>query len=162
MKRPLTKETMMTPRLNPFAAAPALMQAWLDFGKVVLQSGLEDRLVELVKIRASQINGCAFCLHMHTADARKHGETEERLYLLDAWRDSPLYSARERAALEWTEALTLLSETRAPDDAYRALQAQFTPEEQVALTLMIVAINGWNRTQVGFRAAHPAGERQAA
>ena len=83
------------------------MQSWLDFGKVILQSGLEDRLTELVKIRASQINGCAFCLHMHTADARKHGETEERLYLLDAWRDSPLYSARERAALEWTEALTL-------------------------------------------------------
>ncbi len=152
----------MNPRLNPFAAAPALMQSWLDFGKVVLQSGLEDRLIELVKIRASQINGCAFCLHMHTADARKHGETEERLYLLDAWRDSPLYSARERAALEWTEALTLLTETHAPDDAYRALQAEFTPEEQVALTLMIVAINGWNRIQVGFRAVHPAGERQAA
>ena len=152
----------MNPRLNPFAAAPALMQSWLDFGKVVLQSGLEDRLTELVKIRASQINGCAFCLHMHTADARKHGETEERLYLLDAWRDSPLYSARERAALEWTEALTLLTETHAPDDAYRALQAEFTPEEQVALTLMIVAINGWNRIQVGFRAVHPAGERQAA
>jgi AhpD family alkylhydroperoxidase len=153
---------MMNPRLNPFAAAPALMQSWLDFGKVVLQSGLEDRLIELVKIRASQINGCAFCLHMHTADARKHGETEERLYLLDAWRDSPLFSARERAALEWTEALTLLTETHAPDDAYRALQAEFTPEEQVALTLMIVAINGWNRIQVGFRAVHPAGERQAA
>ena len=152
----------MNPRLNPFAAAPALMQSWLDFGKVVLQSGLEDRLIELVKIRASQINGCAFCLHMHTADARKHGETEERLYLLDAWRDSPLFSARERAALEWTEALTLLTETHAPDDAYRALQAEFTPEEQVALTLMIVAINGWNRIQVGFRAVHPAGERQAA
>ena len=152
----------MNPRLNPFAAAPALMQSWLDFGKAVLQSGLEDRLIELVKIRASQINGCAFCLHMHTADARKHGETEERLYLLDAWRDSPLYSARERAALEWTEALTLLTETHAPDDAYRALQAEFTPEEQVALTLMIVAINGWNRIQVGFRAVHPAGERQAA
>ncbi len=153
---------MMNPRLNPFAAAPALMQSWLDFGKVVLQSGLEMRLTELLKIRASQINGCAFCLHMHTADARKHGETGERLYLLDAWRDSPLYSARERAALEWTEALTLLTETHAPDDAYRALQAQFTPEEQVARTLMIVAINGWNRIQVGFRAVHPAGERQAA
>ena len=152
----------MNPRLNPFAAAPALMQSWLDFGKAVLQSGLEDRLIELVKIRASQINGCAFCLHMHTGDARKHGETEERLYLLDAWRDSPLDSARERAALEWTEALTLLTETHAPDDAYRALQAEFTPEEQVALTLMIVAINGWNRIQVGFRAVHPAGQRQAA
>jgi AhpD family alkylhydroperoxidase len=152
----------MTPRLNPFAAAPALMQSWLDFGKVIRQSGLEDGLIELVKIRASQINGCASCLHMHTADARKHGETEERLYLLDAWRDSPLYSARERAALDWTEALTLVSETHAPDDVYRVLQAQFTAEQQVALTLVIVAINGWNRIQVGFRAVHPASERQVA
>jgi alkylhydroperoxidase family enzyme len=99
---------------------------------------------------------------MHTADARKQGETEERLYLLDAWRESPLYSARERAALAWTEALTLLSETHAPDDVYRALQANFTEEEQVALTLLIVAINGWNRIQVGFRAVHPVQQRQAA
>ncbi len=152
----------MTPRLNPFAAAPVPMQAWLAFGKGILESGLEKSLMELVKIRASQINGCAFCLHMHTADARKHGETEERLYLLDAWRESPLYSERERAALAWTEALTLVSQTQAPDDVYRALQAQFTEEEQVRLTLLIVAINGWNRIQVGFRAVHPTGERQAA
>lgn len=152
----------MTPRLNPFAAAPAPMQSWLDFGNGILQSGLEDSLMELVKIRASQINGCAFCLHMHTAAARKQGETEERLFLLDAWRDSPLYTERERAALGWTEALTLLAETRAPDDAYQALQAQFTAEEQVTLTLLIVAINGWNRIQVGFRAVHAVAERQAA
>ena len=152
----------MTPRLNPFAAAPAPMRSWLDFGKGILQSGLEDSLMELVKIRASQINGCAFCLHMHTADARKHGETEERLYLLDAWRESSLYSERERAALAWTEALTLVAETHAPDDAYQALQAQFTEEEQVKLTLLIVAINGWNRIQVGFRGIHPVKERQAA
>ena len=152
----------MTPRLNPFAAAPAPMSAWLDFGKGILQSGLEDSLMELVKIRASQINGCAFCLQMHTADARKHGETAERLYLLDAWRESPLYSERERAALAWTEALTLVAETHAPDDAYQALQAQFTEEEQVKLTLLIVAINGWNRIQVGFRSIHPVKERQAA
>jgi AhpD family alkylhydroperoxidase len=152
----------MTPRLNAFAVAPAPMQAWLDFGKIVLQSGLEDSLMELVKIRASQINGCAFCLHMHTAGARKHGETEERLYLLDAWRESPLYSERERSALAWTETLTLVSETHAPDDVYRALQAQFTEEEQVTLTLLIVAINGWNRLQVGFRAVHPVDKRQAA
>ena len=111
--------------------------------------------MELVKIRASQINGCAFCLHMHTASAREHGETEERLYLLDAWRESPLYSERERAALAWTEALTLVAETRAPDEDYHALQAQFTEEEQVKLTLLIVAINGWNRIQVGFRGVHP-------
>jgi AhpD family alkylhydroperoxidase len=153
---------VMTPRLNPFAAAPVPMQAWLAFGKGILESGLEKSLMELVKIRASQINGCAFCLHMHTADARKHGETEERLYLLDAWRESPLYSERERAALAWTEALTLVSQTQAPDDVYRALQAQFTEEEQVRLTLLIVAINGWNRIQVGFRAVHPTSERQAA
>ena len=152
----------MEPRLNPFAAAPAAMQAWLDYGKGVLHCGLEDGLMELVKIRASQINGCAFCLNMHTAAARKQGETEQRLYLLDAWRDSPLYSERERAALAWTEALTSLPESRAPDDVYRAVQAQFSPEEQVALTLLIVAINGWNRIQVGFRAVHPLEERRAA
>jgi AhpD family alkylhydroperoxidase len=159
---PLTKEMIMTPRLNPFAAAPAPMQAWLEFGKGILESGLEDSLMELVKIRASQINGCAFCLHMHTFEARQKGETEERLYLLDAWRESPLYSERERAALAWTEALTMVAETHAPDDAYEALRAQFTEEEQVRLTLLIVAINGWNRIQVGFRGVHPVARRQAA
>ena len=152
----------MTPRLNPFAAAPAPMQSWLAFGKDILQSGLEESLMELVKIRASQINGCAFCLHMHTREARARGESEERLYLLDAWRESPLYSERERAALAWTEALTLVAETHAPDHVYQALQAQFTEEEQVKLTLLIVAINGWNRVQVGFRGVHPVGNRQAA
>jgi AhpD family alkylhydroperoxidase len=158
----LTKETIMTPRLDTFAAAPAPMKSWLDWSLGVQKNGLEDSLMELVKIRASQINGCARCLHMHTADARKHGETEERLYLLDAWRESPLYNERERAALAWTEALTLVSETHAPDDVYRALQAQFTEHEQVVLTLLIVAINGWNRIQVGFRAVHPVERRQAA
>jgi len=153
---------MMTPRLNPFSAAPAPMKSWLEFSQRVLQNGLEESLMELVKIRASQINGCAFCLDMHTAEARKRGETEQRLYLLDAWRDSPLYSERERAALAWTEALTLLPETRAPDDVYGALKAQFSEEEQVTLTLLIVAINGWNRIQVGFRAVHPLEERRAA
>jgi AhpD family alkylhydroperoxidase len=154
--------TIMASRPNPFAAAPALMKSWLDFGKDLLQSGLEDSLMELVKIRASQINGCAACLHMHTANARKHGETEERLYLLNAWRESPLYSDRERAALAWTEALTLLPETHAPDSVYQAVNEQFTDEEQVKLTLLIVAINGWNRLQVGFRATHPVEERVAA
>jgi AhpD family alkylhydroperoxidase len=114
------KEMSMTPRLNPFAAAHASMQPWLEFSNEILKCGLEDSLMELVKIRASQINGCAFCLHMHTAATRKHGESEARLYLLDAWRDSPLYNERERAALAWTEALTLVSETRAPDDVYDA------------------------------------------
>jgi AhpD family alkylhydroperoxidase len=159
---PVTEEMIMTPRLNPFAAAPAPMKSWLDWSIGVQKNGLEDSLMELVKIRASQVNGCARCLHMHTADARKHGETEERLYLLDAWHESPLYSERERAALAWTEALTLVSETHAPDDVYRALQAQFTEQAQVALTLLIVAINGWNRIQVGFRAVHPVEQREAA
>ncbi len=152
----------MTPRLNPFGAAPKPMQAWLDFGRTILACGLEESLMELVKIRASQINGCAFCLHMHTGEARKKGEREERIYLLDAWRESPLYSERERAALAWTEALTRLPETGAPDDAYAALKAHFTEEEQVVLTLLIVAINGWNRVQVGFRGVHPVEVRSAA
>lgn len=152
----------MKARLNPFAAAPAHMQAWREFGQGLMKSSLEDNLVELVKIRASQINACAFCLHMHAADARKGGETEERIYLLDAWRESPLYSDRERAALAWTEALTRVADTHAPDEDYQALQAQFTEEEQVILTLLIVAINGWNRIQVGFRALHPVGGRSGA
>jgi len=152
----------MEARLNPFAAAPAPMQSWLAWGQGLLQNGLEPSLMELVKIRASQINGCAFCLHMHTTEARKKGETEERIYLLDAWRESPLYTARERAALAWTEALTLVAETHAPDDVYREVQAHFSEEEVVKLTLLIVAINGWNRIQVGFRAVHPVDARQAA
>jgi AhpD family alkylhydroperoxidase len=156
------KETMMKERLNVFAAAPAPMKALLDFGQTISKAGLEPSLMELVKIRASQINGCAFCLHMHTADARKAGETEERLYLLDAWRDSPLYSERERAALAWTESLTLLPVTHAPDDVYNEMAAQFSEPEQVTLTLLIVAINGWNRVQAGFRAVHPQKALRAA
>jgi AhpD family alkylhydroperoxidase len=152
----------MTPRLNPFAAAPAPMKSWLEYSQGTLENGLEESLTALVKIRASQINGCAFCLDMHTAEARKRGETEQRLYLLDAWRDSPLYSERERAALSWTEALTRLPETGAPDDAYEAVKSQFSEEEQVTLTLVIVAINGWNRIQVGFRGVHPLEARRAA
>ena len=151
----------MQPRLNAFAAAPALMKTWLDFGNTVTASGLEKSLQELVKIRASQINGCAFCLHMHATDARKAGETEERIYLLDAWRDSPLYSPRERAALAWTEALTRLPDTQAPDDVYEELKQHFSAEEQVTLSLLIVAINGWNRIAVGFRSVHPVARAAA-
>lgn len=152
----------MKERLNAFAAAPTLMQAWLEYSQSTLKAGLEPSLMELVKIRASQINGCAFCLNMHAAAARKAGETEERLYLLAAWRESPLYTARERAALAWTEALTQLAETHAPDETYVALQAQFSEPEQVALTLLIVAINGWNRIQVGFRVVPAVEARRAA
>lgn len=152
----------MTPRLNLFKAAPALMNAMVDFS---LQTpiGIEHSLQELVKMRASQINGCARCLHMHALDARKAGETEMRLYLLDAWRESPLYSDRERAALAWTEALTILSETRdVPDAVYEAFTAQFNDKEQVELTMLIVNINSWNRINVAFRQVHPVDQRAAA
>ena len=152
----------MKARLNAFTANPALMQSWLDFGVTVSQAGLESRLMELVKIRASQINGCAFCLHMHTAEARKQGESEDRLFLLDAWRDSPLYDDRERAALAWTEALTRVADGHPSDAVYAQLQQHFSEEEQVTLTLLIVAINGWNRVQVGFRAIHPTRRREVA
>jgi AhpD family alkylhydroperoxidase len=127
------------------------MQAMLELEGKVSGSGLEKSLMGLVKVRASQINGCAFCIHMHSKDAREHGETEERLYLLSAWREAPCFSERERAALAWTEALTLLSETHAPDADYEAMKAQFTEEEQVKLTLLIATINSWNRIVVGFR-----------
>ncbi len=146
----------MTERLNPFTVAPAAMQPWIELGKTIPDDGLEPLLKELVMTRASQINGCAWCLHHHTSDARRQGETEERLYLLSAWRESLLYSERERAALGWTEALTVVSETHAPDGAYAALHRHFTEEEQVKLTLLIAQVNAWNRIKIGFRAAHPA------
>src|SRR5882757_9211568 len=111
---------------------------------------------------ASQINGCAFCINMHTADARKNGETEQRLYLLNAWRESPLYTDRERAALAWTEALTLIAETHAPDADYEAMRTQFSEAEAVNLTTLIGAINAWNRIAIGFRALHPVKAKAAA
>jgi len=148
---PMTKEYVMSERLNPYAAAPELAKLLIDFGTAVTATGLEPSLMELVKIRASQINGCAVCLQMHTTEARKKGESEERLYLLDGWRETSLYSDRERAALAWTEALTRLSETRAPDEAYQAVRAHFTDEELVRLTLLINAINSFNQLNVGFR-----------
>jgi AhpD family alkylhydroperoxidase len=115
----------MKPRMNFFQAAPDTLKALRALDAQVQASGLEQPLIELVKTRASQINGCAFCINMHTEDARKRGETEQRLYQLNAWRESPLYSARERAALAWTEAVTLISETHAPDDVYDAVGAEF-------------------------------------
>lgn len=149
-------ETTMTPRLKiQFQSAPATLKAMLGLSEAIAACGLEHSLLELVKIRASQINRCAFCLHMHTTDARKAGETEMRIYMLDAWRESSLYTDRERAALAWTEALTLVAETGAPDEDYALVQASFTEAEQVNLTLAIGLINAWNRLQVGFRAAHP-------
>ena len=139
----------MTAKLDPFAVAPSQMKSWMG-ASLAIHSSLEPSLVGLVEIRASQINGCANCLNMHTAEARAKGETEQRLYLLSAWREAPCYTDRERAALGWTEALTRLSEGHAHAAAYEALKAQFTEEEQVKLTLMINVINGWNRLAVGF------------
>jgi AhpD family alkylhydroperoxidase len=139
----------MTAKLDPFAAAPSLMKSWFSLSNAVASS-LEPSLIELVKIRASQINGCANCINMHTVEARAKGETEQRIYLLSAWREAPCYSDRERAALGWTEALTRLSEGHMHESAYQAVKAQFTEEEQVKLTLMINVINGWNRLAIGF------------
>jgi AhpD family alkylhydroperoxidase len=147
----------MTPRLKDHfkAASPEIMKSMLALSGAVANCGLEHSLLELVKLRASQINGCAFCIHMHATDARKAGETEMRLYMLNAWRESPLYSERERAALAWTEALTLVAETGASDEDYALVKAQFSETEQVNLTMAIGVINTWNRLQVGFRAQHP-------
>jgi AhpD family alkylhydroperoxidase len=145
----------MQARLNYPKTSPAAYKALLALQATVDQCGLEKPLLEIVKIRASQINRCAFCLHMHTRDARKTGVSEERIYLLDAWQESPLYTDRERAALAWTEALTLLPETGAPDEVYAEVAAQFSEAEIVSLTLAIRAINLWNRFGVGFQLVHP-------
>ena len=139
----------LDPKLDPMAAAPDLMKTWLRTSMAVAGS-LDPTLVVLVEIRASQINGCANCINLHTTQAREKGETEQRIYLLSAWRGAPCYTDRERAALAWTEALTRLSEGHHHESAYQALQAHFTEEERVKLTLMINIINGWNRLAVGF------------
>ncbi len=141
----------MEPRLKYATASPGAYEAMLGLEKFVRGCGLEHSLLELIKLRASQINGCAFCIDMHWKDARAAGETEQRLYGLDAWEESPYYTPRERAALAWTEALTLISKTHAPDEVYAEAAKAFTPEELVNLTLAIVAINGWNRIAIGFR-----------
>jgi AhpD family alkylhydroperoxidase len=130
---------------------PEAIQAMSGLERVVHGGPLEPELLELVKMRASQLNGCAYCLDMHSKDARARGESEQRLYVLAAWREAPFYSERERAALAWTEALTLLPETGAPDETYAEVEQAFDEEEIVALTLAIVAINGWNRFAVGLR-----------
>src|SRR5579872_5087532 len=137
------KEPIMTAKIDPFAVAPVEMKSWLSTSMAVAQS-LDPVLVHLVEIRASQLNGCANCINMHAADARQKGETEQRVYLLAAWREAPCYTDRERAALGWTDALTRLSEGHAAHEAaYAALNDHFSQEEQVKLTLMINVINGW-------------------
>ncbi len=124
----------------------------LDLEKYIASSGLEEKLIHLVKMRASQINGCAYCLDMHSLDARAIGETEQRLYTLEAWRETPFFTDRERAALAWTEALTLISQTHAADDVYDELKKHFNEKEIVDLTLVVGAINLWNRLAISLRA----------
>jgi AhpD family alkylhydroperoxidase len=145
----------MTTRVNLYAAAGKALEPMLALEAGIKASGLEHSLIELVKMRASQINGCAFCLHMHSKDARAAGEAEERLYLLNAWRESSLYTPRERAALTWTESLTRIADTGAPDADWEAVKAEFTEAEIIQLTLLITTINAWNRIAVGFRSQHP-------
>ncbi len=141
----------MASRLNYRRAAPGAMETMLTLEHYVHSSGLEPPLLELVKMRASQINGCAYCLDMHSKDARAAGETEQRLYVLSAWREAPFYSPRERAALAWTEAVTLISRDEIGDELYQEVSAQFSEKELVDLTLAIIAINGWNRLAISFR-----------
>jgi AhpD family alkylhydroperoxidase len=138
------------------------MQALFALETAVQNSGLEKSLIDLVKTRASQINGCAYCIHMHTTEARGRGEREERLYLLDAWHESPLYSDRERAALAWTEAVTLVSKTHVPDDVYDLARAAFSEAELVKLTMVVATINAWNRIAISFRSVHPVKSAAAA
>lgn len=142
---------MMKQRLNYAQQAPGGMKAMLDMEKFVKSSGLDLTIFELIKTRASQINECAYCLDMHTKDARKAGETEQRLYALSAWRETPFYTEKERAALAWTEALTLIAENDVPDSLYEQVKNYFDEKELAALTMAIVAINGWNRLAIAFR-----------
>jgi AhpD family alkylhydroperoxidase len=141
----------MNARIDLMNVNPGVVRAMLGLERQVRQAGLDQGLLDLVRMRASQINGCAYCLDMHSKDARAKGETEQRLYGLDAWRETPYYSARERAALEWTESLTLVSQTRVPDDVYERAREQFSEDELVHLSLAVVAINGWNRLNVAAR-----------
>jgi AhpD family alkylhydroperoxidase len=146
----------MEPRLDFYKASPEATKAMLALSAAVSKLGLEPLLSELVKLRASQINGCAYCVDMHATDARKRGETERRLYAVAAWRESPFFTPRERAALAWTEALTRVADTHAPDAEYEALCAEFNERERVDLTLTISTINAWNRLAVGFRSVPAA------
>ncbi len=141
----------MEQRLSYQTASPEAFKAMLHVEHAVHKSGLEESLLELVKSRASQINGCAWCLDMHSKDARAQGETEQRLYLLPVWREAPCYSERERAALGWTEAVTTLAGHKVPDDVYAQARQHFDEKALVDLTLAVIAINGWNRMNVAFR-----------
>ncbi|QBD75260.1 carboxymuconolactone decarboxylase family protein [Ktedonosporobacter rubrisoli] len=150
----------MTNRIRYAIAAPKARQAMLQFEEYVEHCGLELSLLRLVQTRASQLNGCSFCLDMHTKDARAEGESEQRLYLLASWREATCYSERERAALEWTEAVTLVADSHVPDEVYERVHTQFTDEELVNLTLAVASINTWNRLNIAFRT--PAGNYRPA
>ena len=141
----------MNARINLMHVTPGVIQAMLGLERQVQKAGLDAKLLDLVRMRASQINGCSCCLDIHSKDARANGETEQRLYGLTAWRETPYYSASERAALEWTEVLTLLSETHVPDEVYERVREQFSEDQLLHLTLAIVSINGWNRLNVATR-----------
>jgi AhpD family alkylhydroperoxidase len=141
----------MESRIDPSKLDPRAVHAMQGLEHYIHESGLESSLLELVKMRASQINGCAYCLDMHSKDARAAGETEQRLYVLNAWREAPFYSDRERAALAWTEAVTLISEGGTTDELFATAREHFSESELVALTMAIVAINGWNRLAISLR-----------
>lgn len=141
----------MQPRLNFYTAGPDVIKAMIGVENQINKSALDILLKELVRLRASQINGCAFCLDMHVTDARKAGESERRLATVSAWRETPFFSERERAALEWTEALTLVSQHHVPDAVWEAVRPHFTEAELVELTLLITSINSWNRFAIAFR-----------
>jgi AhpD family alkylhydroperoxidase len=144
-------ENIMQARIDLRKVNPGIIQAMLGLEKQVSKAGLDYKLLELVRMRASKINGCAVCLDMHSKDARANGETEQRLFGVDVWRETPYYSARERAALEWTEALTLVSGNGVPDEVYERVREQFSEDELVHLSLAIVSINGWNRLNAAAR-----------
>jgi AhpD family alkylhydroperoxidase len=149
-------------RIDTYAAAPAAMKAVIGVETYLQNCGLEHSLIHLVKMRASQINGCVFCLNMHSKDARRGGETEQRLYLLDAWREAPVYTPRERAALAWTDAVTRIADTHAPAEVFDEARRHFSDEELVNLTTLIGLINLWNRLAIGFRKAIPVEHGKAA
>jgi len=150
----------MEPRLDAAAAAPGARAAMYGLERYVRESGLEKPLLELVRPRASQMNGCAYCIDMHSKDARAEGESEQRLYALSAWQEAPFYSPRERAALAWTEAVTAIGEAGVPDELYASAREHFNETELVNLTMAVVAINGWNRLAISFRAVPSSYERK--
>jgi AhpD family alkylhydroperoxidase len=141
----------MPPRLQYWKAAPGVLDAMLNLHKYLGQTGIEENLLNLISLRASQINGCAYCLDMHWKDLRAAGESEQKLSMLDAWREAPGFTDRERAALAWTEAVTLITEGHVPDEVYNLARERFNEAELANLTLAVVAINGWNRLNIAFR-----------